>query len=324
VVLLAAAYALSFFAHSPAKPPADKWCFIVAGDGRSDNPGKRSEDKDGVNALITGEMAQAVLDEKAKFLMWTGDLVHGYETTDPAAFEKQLLSWRQIMMPLYQRHIPVLACRGNHDASSKDAERVWNSVFSGPYALPQNGPETEKNLSFYREQGTVLAIGLDQYKTGVEQVNQPWLDDVLAKHRKPLVFAMGHEPAFMDGRHADTMDSAPAARDAFWKSLIAAGARVFFCGHDHLYDHMVVTQTGPNPGPEMHQFVAGTSGAPFYNAGPYSGNNTIWSLKRVKSITHTYGYMLVEIEGKKATITFKGRTSPGHYEAQDSFSYTSP
>ena len=325
VVLLTAAIALSSSSYTAPKtaPAFKKWCFVVAGDGRSDNPGKRTEDKDGVNALITGEMAQAVLDEKAKFLMWTGDLVHGYEK-DPAAFEKQLLAWRGIMAPLYDKHIPVLACRGNHDASSTEAERVWDSVFTGSYAMPQNGPATEKNLSFYVEEQNVLAIGLDQYKTGVEQVNQPWLDDVLAKHKKPFIFAMGHEPAFMDGRHADTMDSAPNARDIFWKSLINAGARVFFCGHDHLYDHMTVTQTGTNPGPVMHQFVAGTSGAPFYNAGPYSGNNTIWSLKREKSITKTYGYMLVEIDGKKATITFKGRVSPGHYEPMDTFSYSVP
>ena len=74
--------------------------------------------------------------------------------------------------------------------------------------------------------------------------------------------------------------------------------------------------------PEMHQFVAGTAGAPFYKQGEYAGNNTGWKLQRVKHIDKTYGYMLVEVDGNTATVTFKGRIAPGKYEAMDSFTYT--
>ena len=300
---------------------ADKFCFIVAGDGRSDPKTHRPEDKDGVNTLITGEICKAVLKEKAKFLMWTGDLVYGYEKANPKAFETQLLSWRSIMQPLYDKHIPVLPCRGNHDSSSAEADATWNKVFSGKYALPQNGPASEINRTFYHIQGPVLAIGLDQYIQKGEAVNQPWLDGVLAKHKKPFVFSMGHEPAFMDGRHKDNMDASPDKRDAFWESFIKAGARTFFCGHDHFYDHMKVVKANGVPGPEMHQFTAGTAGAPFYEEGEYSGNNTGWKVENVKHVDHTYGYLLVEIDGTKATVTFKGRTSPGNYAPMDSFSY---
>ena len=300
---------------------AEKWRFIVAGDGRSDPKAHRPEDRNGINTLITGEICQAVQDENAKFLMWTGDLVIGYEK-DPKAFETELLAWRNIMQPLYDKKIPVLACRGNHDAGSTDAWAMWDKVFTGKYALPQNGPDGEKNLTFFYTRGPVLAIGLDQYTQKGEAVNQAWLDDVLKKHKQPLIFAMGHEPAFMDGAHKDTMDASPEKRDAFWNSLVAAGARVFFCGHDHLYDHMVVTKASGDPGPEMHQFVAGTAGAPFYKQGEYAGNNTGWKLQRVKHLDKTYGYIVVEVDGKTATITFKGRTAPGHYEAMDTFTYT--
>ena len=303
-----------------ASAQADKFSFIVAGDGRSDPRAHRPEDKNGVNTLITGEICQAVIQEKAKFLMWTGDLVIGYEK-EPKAFETELLQWREIMQPLYDKHIPVLPCRGNHDSASTEAWAMWDKVFTGKYALPQNGPANEKNLTFYYTQGPVLAIGLDQYQQKGEAINQAWLDDVLARHKKPFIFSMGHEPAFMDGHHKDTMDASPDKRDTFWNSLIKAGARVFFCGHDHFYDHMVVTRANGAPGPEMHQFTAGTAGAPFYEEGEYAGNNTGWNLKRMKHYDNTYGYMLVEIDGNKATITFKGRTSPGHYEAMDSFSY---
>ena len=300
--------------------PAQKWCFVVAGDGRSDPKVKRVEDKNGVNTLVTGEIANAVVKEKAKFLMWTGDLVYGYTKTGDE-FETQLMTWRDLMKPVYDKKITVLACRGNHEAGARDSEAIWNKVFSGKYSMPGNGPSTEKNLSYFYGKGDVLAIGLDQYTFGKEEVNQPWLDQVLADHKKPFIFAMGHEPAFMDGSHKDTMDVDPVKRDAFWGSLINAGSRVFFCGHDHLYDHMMVTKMGDTPGPEVHQFVAGTAGAPFYKQGDYSGNNAGWTLKRMKHIDNTYGYIVVTIEGMKATITFKGRTAAGKYEAMDTFTY---
>jgi len=299
---------------------AQKWRFVVAGDGRSDPKNNRPEDKDGVNVLITGEVAQAVLKENAKFLLWTGDLAYGSQ--DPDVFEKMLITWRDLMQPLYDKKIPVLCCRGNHELICKNSEQVWNKVFSGPYALPNNGPDGEKNLSFFYGKGDVLAIGLDQYKQEKETIDQTWLDEVLTKHRKPFIFAFGHEPAFMDGAHKDNLDSHPLRRDAFWESLIKAGSRVFFCGHDHLYDHMAVTRATGAPGPELHQIVAGTAGAPFYKIGEYSGNNTIWKLRRVKHIDETYGYLIVEIDGKTATIIFKGRTAPGVYKEMDRYSYT--
>jgi len=299
---------------------AQKWRFVVAGDGRSDPKANRPEDKNGVNTLITGEIAQAVLKEKAKFLLWTGDLALG--SKDPAEFETMLMTWRDLMKPLYDKKVPVLACRGNHESNSGDSDKVWRKVFTGQYAMPGNGPDTEKDLSFFFERGDVLAIGLDEYTVEKEAIDQAWLDDVLAKHPKPFIFTFAHEPAFMDGAHKDNLDANPARRDAFWESLIKAGSRVFFCGHDHLYDHMAVTRATGDPGPELHQIVAGTAGAPFYAQGEYTGNNTIWKLKRLAHIDKTYGYLVVDIDGKKATITFKGRTAPGVYKAMDTFVYT--
>ena len=318
---LVLAASLAFVVGTTHSALAEKWCFVVAGDGRADPRAHRPEDKDGINTLITAEIRDAVIAEKAKFLMWTGDLVYGY-AKNPDEFEKQLRSWRDLMEPLYTKHIPVLACRGNHDSSSTDAWARWDKVFAGKYALPKNGPAGEKNLTFYYTRGPVLAIGLDQYQQKGEAINQPWLDEVLKRHKKPFVFAMGHEPAFMDGHHKDTMDASPEKRDAMWESLINAGARVFFCGHDHLYDHMIVTRATGDPGVEMQQFVAGTAGAPFYPQGEYAGNNTGWKLSRLKSILNTYGYIVVTIDGKQATIVFKGRTGPGRYEEMDKFTYT--
>lgn len=300
---------------------AEKWRFVVAGDGRADGKTVRKEDKNGINAVITGEMAQAVIEEKAKFLAWTGDLVIG-NSTDEAKFESQLMTWREIMQPVYDKHIPVLATRGNHDAGTGNNDKAWRKVFSGKYAMPNNGPAKEKDYTFSFAHESVLLIGLDQYSGKRETVNQPWLDSVLKANKKPFVFAFAHEPAFMDGAHKDNMDSDSDARDAFWESLIKAGSRVYFCGHDHLYDHMSVTREKRETGPVMHQITAGTSGAPFYAQGEYTGSNSYFKLKREAHIDNTYGYLVVEIDGKKCTVTFKGRVSPGVYKAMDSFSYS--
>ncbi len=284
-----------------------------------------TEDVDGVNTLITAEMTQAVLDEHAKFLLWTGDLVYG-ANGDAAKLETMLMRWRGIMQPLYDAKIPVLPCRGNHEFGNKRANEIWNKVFSGDYALPQNGPDDQKNLTFYFKYGPVLAIGMDQYTVEADNiaVDVPWVKSIMNTEHKPFIFTYGHEPAFMDGAHKDLMDNDVRKRDAFWDAIIAAGSRVYFCGHDHLYDHMTVVNGAGKPGPVMHQLVAGTSGAPFYKAGQYEGENSHWKLTRVKNITKTYGYILVDINGNKATITFKGRVAPGRYKAMDSFSFTVP
>src|SRR5665213_4232503 len=139
---LPAILALSAFAS------ADHFQFVVAGDGRANPGAHRPEDIDGVNTLITAEMAKAVLDEHAKFLLWTGDLVYG-ANGDAAKLEAMLMRWRGIMQPLYDAKIPVLPCRGNHEFGNRHANEVWNKVFSGEYALPQNGPLDERNLTFY-------------------------------------------------------------------------------------------------------------------------------------------------------------------------------
>ncbi|HET6644243.1 MAG TPA: metallophosphoesterase [Fimbriimonadales bacterium] len=313
IIAIAALFAAQVFAQ--------KWCFVVAGDGRADMKNVRPADKNGMNVEIGREIAHAVVAEHAKFMAWTGDTVSGY-VDDPAVFESQLRDWVQVMKPIYDAGIPVLPCRGNHEAGATDSANVWRKVFSGPYGVPQNGPQEEIGLTYFYGKGDVLMIGLDQYGANKEEVNQPWLDDVLARYPKRFIFAFGHEPAFMDGAHKDTLDANPVARDAFWNSLIAAGSRVYFGGHDHLYDHMIITRAEAPHGPVMHQVTAGTAGAPFYDRGEYAGNNPGWILKRAKSIEKTYGYLVVTIDGRKATITFKGRVAPGKYKPMETFSYT--
>jgi len=232
---------------SSASFAAAPWKFIVSGDSRGGD--------NGINAPILAEIASQIVGHNPDFVLFPGDLVSGYTT--PAILESQLLNWRTTMQPVYAAGIGVYTIRGNHDAGSVTA---WNNVFTGAYALPGNGPAGEQNFTYSVSHKNALVLGLDQYVTS-HRVNQPWVDAQLATNSSPHVFAFGHDPAF-EAQHGDCLDSYPANRDAFWQSLADAGARAYFAGHDHFYDHARVNDGNGDLDDDLHQYIVGTAGAP--------------------------------------------------------------
>lgn len=275
-----------------------------------------------MNENVIKAISEAVSDENAAILLWTGDIVN-VNDTNADTLKNGLKKWRRIMEPLYSK-LKIWPVRGNHEVYRylcKDnydgepipnAAAVWREVFSGRFALPNKAPKGEEDLSFYSTEGSALIIGLDQYGGADPDplrrkhlVNQEWLDQVLNQNKKPFTFVYGHEAAFMAGRHNDddTLAADASARNLFWQSLVKARA-LYFCGHDHFYDRMSVVRNGPNPGREVFQITAGTAGAPFYTAGQYAGS-ALWKLHRDAHFENVYGYILVEVDGDKATITFK-------------------
>ena len=321
---------------------------VVAGDGRSDYPwfNKRYDDVSGLNQTITKEIRDAVINEHANILLWTGDIVNVNEEAGPKEEDKTqylkngLKAWRDIVMqPLLDSGVKVLPVRGNHEVEWHvkndpkpreivDAAAVWTELFKKD--VPDNGPPNEKYLSFFYNTDSVLCIGFDQFKGPNEtkdrhSINQDWLDKVLAKNKKPFIFAYGHEPAFAAGSPKHTPEASLAAhadrRNRMWKSLGDAGARVYFCGHDHFYDHMQVSRDGTQPGFEMHQFTVGTAGAPFDPSQPYYPAED-WKLQRIKHFDSVNGYLLVTINGDTATVIFKARDLDGQYRTRDRFAYS--
>jgi hypothetical protein len=273
--------------------------FIAVGDSRGASSG--------INETILTEIVQATIDEAVDFIIIPGDLVNG--SVVPATLEAELLQWRTIVQPLYDSGIGVYPVRGNHDAYWKSA---WDNVFTGQYALPNNGPSGEENITFSFSYGNVFVVGLDHY-VSLNRVNQTWLDQQFAANDLPHVFAFGHSPAFkMD--HSDCLDDNVAARDSFWNSMAAEGARVYFCGHDHFYDHCRLDDGDGNIHNDLHQYIVGTAGAPLRVDDVYNGLNGIWTPTRVLH-EMSYGYALVEVAGAQVTITWKHRTAANVYEA---------
>ncbi|MHC4090987.1 MAG: metallophosphoesterase [Planctomycetota bacterium] len=278
--------------------------FVATADSRSDG------ENNGVNVVILGEIVQATLDENADFFLFPGDLVLG--SPGPATFESQLTTWRDTVQPLYDAGIGVYPVRGNHEMQGPDPKAVWDNVFSGPYALPGNGPSGEEKVTYSFTHNNVFVAGLDQYVTP-HRVNQAWLDVQFATGTPPHVFVYGHEPAFKVN-HDDCLDDFPSERNILWFGIEGAGGRTYLSGHDHFYDHARLDDGDGDPDDDLHQLIISGAGAPFHPDGSYDGDNGPWTPQRVYHEAE-YGYLLVEIDGLAATLTWKHRTAPGVYES---------
>jgi hypothetical protein len=105
--------------------------------------------------------------------------------------------------------------------------------------------------------------------------------------------------------------------------LKGAACRVYFCGHDHFYDHLRADDGDGDPSNDIHQFVVGCGGAPL-NTGSYgyNGTNTIWAPTRIWHEVE-YGYVMVDIDGPVATLTWYHRTGADTYApTTEVFSYS--
>lgn len=306
VVFIYVFLAIVSLAGSAAELP---WQFIVAGDSRSKD--------DGVNTVIMGELAAEAVKKQVDFVLFSGDLVQGH--VDQEAMDGQLEKWRDTMQPVYDAGIGVYAVRGNHDIDCPQKDTSWNNIFKDKYSMPDNGPAGEKNVTYSFRHKKAFVVGVDEYAQ-VNRVNQGWLDAQFAANTQPHVFVFGHEPAFEVG-HEGCLDVNPAERDIFWASIKKAGGRIYFCGHDHFYDHARIDDDG-DPNNDIQQFIVGTSGAPLRNwSGDYDGENGPYT---VKGIYHSseYGYCLVKIDGLDITVTWMERVDAGKYEAKEVWSYT--
>jgi hypothetical protein len=290
---------------------AAPWRFVVVGD-------TRGSDSWGINNTIVSELARQIagLSIKPGLVLVPGDLVNSGSTS--GAFSK----WKEYMAPVYGAGIAVYPIIGNHDSSGLTS---WNTVF-GP-DIPDNGPVGEVNRTYAVSYNNALILNLDVYVNS-HRVNQTWINAQLAARdpaTTPHLFVQGHEMAFKAVSHTDCLDDYSANRNTFWNSIASAGGRSYFAGHDHTYDHARIDDGDGNPNDDVHQYIVGSGGAPFHS-GPavYNGNNSPFTPINVRTETQ-YGYLIVDIDGPKATYTWMHRTGTNTYlPGGDVFSYVVP
>ncbi|MBE0536502.1 MAG: metallophosphoesterase [Phycisphaerae bacterium] len=307
-MLLALSAAALASAHSP-----EPWSFIIVGDSRGPD--------NGVNSVILSEVAEETVSAGVDFLLFSGDLISGFYEV-----ETQLSYWLSVMQPVYNAGIGVYVIRGNHEDGEFFPDiSVWHETFSGNYALPGNGPPGEVNLTYSFVHKNAMVVGVDQY-VDIFAANQPWLDAQLTANTHPHVFVFGHLPAYR-ALPRPCLDFYPERRDAFWRSLADAGARVYFAGHDHFYDHARIDDGDGNIENDLHQYIVGTAGARPYTWEPrYEGDNGAMTPVNVAH-AETYGYVRVDVEGSDVTLTWIARHTnnlaiTGVYAAAESWSYS--
>ena len=323
----------------PATGLAQKpWKFIVTCDSRGST--------NGIQQTVLSELVTEILSRGVDFVLFPGDLVSGFASIGPAGFEAQLRAWVDIMDPVYNAGIGVYVSRGNHeimdvwgyyirpdiDPQDNHATR-WLNVFGNDLyleqMLPDNGPASEKYMTYAVTHKNAFIVSLDQYAginhETIHMIDQEWLDAQLAANTKPHIFIASHEPAFR-AMHSDCLDNQPAQRDAFWASIRNAGGRTYFTGHDHFYDHARIDDGDGNPDNDIHQYIIGTGGSWLYIwSPPYSGDNSYYTVEQLDH-AENYGYVLVEIDGFNVTLTWIQRHTndlsiPGIYQPDDVWSY---
>jgi 3',5'-cyclic AMP phosphodiesterase CpdA len=304
-----------------ARPEAPgPWCFAVISDTQGDN--KDVAGKSGLNDAVIKPLAEAIAREKIDFLLVSGDLAGGWFRNGGTGYDTQYANWRAAMRPVYQARIRVYPIRGNHDdgperlvlpplpanlepppGSQARMKQAFLAAFPEPY-IPGDGPAGEERLTYSVVHKNALVVGLDQYANGQHKVSQDWLDRALRGASGRHVFVYGHEPAF-ETNHKDNLACFPEERDRFWDSLGTAGAKAYFCGHDHFYNRALVRDRA---GREIRQIIAGTGGGPLKAwAGAYAD-------KRVTGEFHDEkhrGYLLVTVDGPRATIEWKALFEEG-------------
>jgi hypothetical protein len=306
----------------------EPWKFVVLSDTRSDPCA--ADGKSGVNTMILGRIAEAVANEKPDVVLVPGDLVLGnsYKCAPADPYDTQLKNWRKAMSPVYDADIPVLPVRGNHELLSEDyfpsepckpvtpnpaALKTWLGIFG--IDVPQNGPEGQKGLTYAYPHKNAVFIGLDEL-TDYLSYNPAWLDAMLKANKRQHLFVYGHFPAF-GVMHRDNLSCNSAIRDFLWKSIGANNGRLYFCGHDHLYDRGKITDPAGN---NIQQVLVGNGGAPFYN---YSGGYADKRVKPQKRLLNKPGYLVVTVKGAKISAELK-TLDDYKITISDAFVYTIP
>lgn len=278
------------------------WKFAVVGDTHVT-----------LNSDTVKEMIPYFIQDNIDLILICGDIVEGGKMTTATELETELNMWQAIFQPLYDMGIGIYPVRGNHEDDANNDIMVWNRIFTGDKALPQNGPSGEINLTYSFNHKNAFFIGLDNY-INIHRINQSWLDEQLGENNQPHIFVFGHEAAFKVF-HTDCLDDYPTDRNTFWESLSDAGVKTYFCGHDHFFDATEIDDGDGNAENNIYQCVVGGGGAWLMPKYKHNGDNADYTINPIyHRIEH--GYALVEISGETSsdldvTITWKERVVEG-------------
>ncbi|MCL1911257.1 MAG: metallophosphoesterase [Leptospirales bacterium] len=309
----------------------NSWSFAVI----SDTQGNRNVEEC-VNRPVLEKIAADIVAEKAGIVLVSGDLVNGWMQNYGKDFSEQYAGWKAAMKPVYDAKIEVYPVRGNHDdgperlvlpplperlepapGALERLRAAYRSAFKEYGYIPLNGPVGEEGLTYCFARKNAFFVGSDMYIGGQHRINRKWLAEILGSNTQPHVFVYGHEPAF-ELIHKDNLSYYPEERDLFWDTLGKAGCKIYFCGHDHVYNRSLAADSAGNG---IWQIIAGTGGGGLRK---WDGEYKNADVKGQYHNQDYHGYVLVTIDGGKAIVKWKALIdeSAGAWKVMDVFSYT--
>lgn len=146
---------------------------------------------------------------------------------------------------------------GNHEAEDPlemDWLRAEYAAGSGeriPLAdlVSGVGPPGTEETTYSWDWGGAHFIAVNEYWNGTSEPGADvatdgdivpellaWMEADLRHTTRPVVFVLGHEPAFPFHRHLDdSLNKYESNRDAFWALLERESVVAYICGHTHVY-----------------------------------------------------------------------------------------
>jgi hypothetical protein len=241
--------------------PAFAWKFASMADSRGST--------NGVNVTTLSTIVTRINAENVDMVIFQGDAVSG--SSSDATLSSQMDTW---LVEMNKLNPPWYYTPGNHEIQTSTAEA---NVLRAKVDQPLNGPLGHEEMVFSFDYQNAHFVFLNSNHYGeAHHVQRAWLTDDLAHNTQPHVFVMAHEPAYPAGPHVgSSLDVYPTERDDFWSIMTDADVRMYFCGHEHLYQR---SQHG-----SITQVLNGSCGAPLYTGVP----NT----------QAVYHYVIVTVDG---------------------------
>lgn len=177
-------------------------------------------------------------------------------------------------------HLPFLAIPGNHDyVNTEYGRKNWQAIFDRPFFFVQDSPSAAiffLNSNYLVDQHQKIDDDRQEklfreWFVSADTSSAPsWLEQQLEEHKdRPFkIVAMHHPPASFSWHHEDWYDESYGPdlvekRDALIRLLQKHGVQVVMSGHEHLYEHSVLSSPGGEAGQTpLHQVISSGGGVP--------------------------------------------------------------
>jgi len=214
-----------------------------------------------IQVAVAQQMGRTAATQKSSFVVTCGDNYHGNGIASADSPR-----WNTEYEDVYKAPslmIPWYASLGNHEYRGKPDAEIGYSKLSPRWKLPARYyTHTEKidagnEALFVHLDTTPFVAGYYKQGSGYHMKDQDpksqlrWLESVLAESRARWKIVVGHHPIYAAAAmHGDTKELKAEVLPVLEKY----GVQIYFCGHDHVLQHLVHGQ--------MNFFVCGGGAAP--------------------------------------------------------------